>query len=159
MRQMVNALYGMEDDVMANRRTRMDWRRWRRTFEETGHRTASAPVRLCGYFNCWMTLAWSGAHFPDAVYRPSRQARRAMDRMLETMQLGPCLEVEQRHLVWMRAGIGWQIIRRFALRPPTAWRRWKRPSRLVDASTDTACLVAHNRSSRQVDWHLADRLS
>lgn len=43
------------------------------------------------------------------------------------------LEVEQRHLVWMRAKrYGWRdIIIRFACDRTTAWRRWQRAMEIV----------------------------
>jgi hypothetical protein len=48
--------------------------------------------------------------------------------MLETMAWVQWLEVEQRHLVWMRANrYEWQQIgRRFACDRTTAWRRWQK---------------------------------
>jgi hypothetical protein len=48
--------------------------------------------------------------------------------MLETMRWVQWLEVEQRHLVWMRAKrYGWRDITiRFACDRTTAWRRWQR---------------------------------
>ena len=57
----------------------------------------------------------------------------AIDRMLETMKWVQWLEVEQRHLVWMRAKrYGWQDITiRFACDRTTAWRRWQRALEIV----------------------------
>ena len=51
----------------------------------------------------------------------------AIDRMLETMQWVLWLEVEQRHLVWMRAErYRWkEICCRFGCDRTTAWRRWR----------------------------------
>jgi hypothetical protein len=51
----------------------------------------------------------------------------AIDRMLETMQWVLWLEVEQRHLVWMRAErYRWkEICCRFGCDRTTAWRRWQ----------------------------------
>jgi hypothetical protein len=48
--------------------------------------------------------------------------------MLETMRWVQWLEVEQRHLVWMRAKrYGWRDITiRFACDRTTAWRHWQR---------------------------------
>jgi hypothetical protein len=51
----------------------------------------------------------------------------AIDRMLETMRWVQWLEVEQRHLVWMRAK-RYELARhhrRFACDRTTAWRRWQ----------------------------------
>jgi len=46
------------------------------------------------------------------------------------------LEVEQRHLVWMRAKrYGWRDITiRFACDRTTAWRRWQRALEIVAAN-------------------------
>lgn len=48
--------------------------------------------------------------------------------MLQAMSWVQWLEVEQRHLVWMRAqGFPWlDICARFACNRTTAWRRWQR---------------------------------
>ena len=45
------------------------------------------------------------------------------------------LEVEQRHLVWMRAKrYGWRdITRRFACDRTTAWRHWQQALKIVAA--------------------------
>ena len=57
----------------------------------------------------------------------------AIERMLETMKWVQWLEIDQRHLVWMRAKrYGWhQIGRRFACDRTTAWRRWQRALQTV----------------------------
>ena len=51
----------------------------------------------------------------------------AIERMLEVMRWVQWLEVEQRHLVWMRAKrYRWRDITiRFACDRTTAWRRWQ----------------------------------
>ena len=56
--------------------------------------------------------------------------------MLETMRWVQWLEVEQRHLVWMRAKrYGWRDITiRFACDRTTAWRRWQRAMEVVTAN-------------------------
>ncbi|CDM23060.1 hypothetical protein BN940_02921 [Castellaniella defragrans 65Phen] len=48
--------------------------------------------------------------------------------MLEASRWMVWLEIEQRHLVWMRAkGYPWQAIaKRFGCDRSTAWRRWQR---------------------------------
>ena len=58
-------------------------------------------------------------------YRPPPDAK-ATERMLETMRWVQWLEVETRHLLWMRAKrYEWhQIGRRFGCDRTTAWRRW-----------------------------------
>lgn len=94
----------------------------------TAHRLPS--VRVQGYFNCWpdiVRMPWEviGTE-PDVRRVPPDPA--AIDRMLETMRWVQCLEVEQRHLIWMRAQrYGWrEVCRRFGCNRSTAWRRWHR---------------------------------
>ena len=100
-------------------------------FEEaasTGRRLP--PVRVQGYFNCWPAIVrkeWESFSADEKVYRPFPPTPDAIDRMLETMRWVQWLEVEQRHLVWMRAKrYGWREIGiRFACDRSTAWRRWQ----------------------------------
>ena len=119
--------------------TRTDW-----TAEEVAARFADAAdtahklprVRPGGYFNPWMTLAMQvPERYPDPerLYRPMPPSPPAVERMLETMRWVQWLEVEQRHLVWMRANrYEWQQIgRRFACDRNTAARRWHRVMELV----------------------------
>jgi hypothetical protein len=119
--------------------TRTDW-----TADEVAARFADAAetahklprVRPGGYFNPWMTLAMQmPERYPDPerLYRPMPPSPQAVDRMLETMRWVQWLEVEQRHLVWMRANrYEWQQIgRRFACDRNTAARRWRRLMELV----------------------------
>jgi len=70
---------------------------------------------------------------PERLYRPMPPSPQAVERMLETMRWVQWLEVEQRHLVWMRANrYEWQQIgRRFACDRNTASRRWHRVMELV----------------------------
>lgn len=101
---------------------------------ETAHKLPR--VRPGGYFNPWMTLAMQvPERYPDPerLYRPMPPSPQAVERMLETMRWVQCLEVEQRHLVWMRANrYEWQQIgRRFACDRNTAARRWRRLMELV----------------------------
>lgn len=100
----------------------------------TAHRLP--PVRVQGYFNVWPTIVRSDyermAKDDEPVYRfPPEPA--AIDRMMETMRWVQWLEVEQRHLVWMRAKrYGWRDITvRFACDRTTAWRRWQRALEIV----------------------------
>jgi hypothetical protein len=119
--------------------TRTDW-----TAEEVAARFADAAetahklprVRPGGYFNPWMTLAMQvPERYPDPerLYQPMPPSPKAVERMLETMRWVLWLEVEQRHLVWMRANrYEWQQIgRRFACDRNTASRRWRRLMELV----------------------------
>ena len=94
------------------------------------------PVRVQGYNNPWMSLAMqTPSRYPDTerVYRPMSPSPEAIERMLETMKWVQWLEIDQRHLVWMRAKrYGWhQIGRRFACDRTTAWRRWQRALQTV----------------------------
>ncbi len=94
------------------------------------------PVRVQGYFNVWPALVreqWerlSADDQPRHYFPPSPQA---LDRMLETMRWVQWLEVEQRHLVWMRAERQeWQDIgKRFGCCTRTAQRRWQRALQVV----------------------------
>ncbi len=106
-------------------------------FEEaasTGRRLP--PVRVQGYFNTWPIIVrkeWEAFAADEHVYRPFPPTPDAVDRMLETMKWVQWLEVEQRHLVWMRAKrYGWRDITiRFACDRSTAWRRWQRALEIV----------------------------
>ena len=82
-------------------------------FEEaasTGRRLP--PVRVQGYFNTWPIIVrkeWEAFAADEHVYRPFPPTPDAIERMLETMKWVQWLEVEQRHLVWMRAKrYGWR---------------------------------------------------
>lgn len=100
-------------------------------FEEaasTGRRLP--PVRVQGYFNTWPAFVrsqWEAFSADTREYRPFPPSPEDIDRMLETMQWVLWLEVEQRHLVWMRAKrYGWREIGiRFACDRTTAWRHWR----------------------------------
>ena len=70
------------------------------------------PVRVQGYFTLWPTVVrseWermSVDEQPKLHFQPSPNE---VDAMLEVMQWVQWLEVEQRHLVWMRAKrYGWR---------------------------------------------------
>ena len=106
-------------------------------FEEAA-RTARRlpPVRVQGYFNSWPAFVrkeWESFAADKKVYQPFPPSPEAIDRMLETMRWVQWLEVEQRHLVWMRAKrYGWRDITiRFACDRSTAWRRWQRALEIV----------------------------
>ncbi len=105
------------------------------------------PVRVQGYFNVWPAFvreAWETYPEDEHVYRPLPPSPQAIDRMLETMRWVQWLEVEQRHLIWMRAKqYGWKsICRRFGCNRTTAWRRWQKALHVV---TDRL-----NQTKRQV---------
>ena len=108
---------------------------------ETGRRLPR--VRVQSYFNVWPAFArdaWEAYSDDEPDYRPLPPSPDAIDRMLETMQWVQCLEVEQRHLVWMRAKrYGWRDITiRFACDRTTAWRRWQKALETVTAMLNTA---------------------
>ena len=88
------------------------------------------PVRVQGYFNTWPAFArseWEAYSADEPVRLSFPPSPEEVDRMLETMQWVLWLEVEQRHLVWMRAKrYGWREIGiRFACDRTTAWRHWQ----------------------------------
>ena len=94
------------------------------------------PVRVQGYASPWMSLAMQVPNRypdPERVYRPMPPGPEAVERMLETMRWVQWLEVEHRHLVWMRSNrYRWeQIGRRFACAARTAQRRYGAAIHLV----------------------------
>ena len=100
----------------------------------TAHRLPRVGPR--GYFNPWMTTAFQVPdRYPDSerLYRPMLPSPQDVERMLEAMRWVQWLEVEQRHLVWMRAKrYGWRDITiRFACDRTTAWRRWQQALQIV----------------------------
>ena len=133
-----------------------DW-----TIEDVAARFAEAAdtarrlprVQVQGYFNVWPVFArdaWE-AYPDDQGYRPLPPSPQAIDRMMEVMRWVQWLEVEQRHLVWMRAKrYEWpQIGRRFGCDRTTAWRHWKRAMEIlvahlevVTASCGKSCVKA-----------------
>ena len=94
------------------------------------------PVRVQGYFNTWPPIvrqSWEVLGADDAIYRSYPPTPQAVERMLEAMRWVQWLEVEQRHLVWMRANrYEWQQIgRRFSRDRNTAARRWNKAIKKV----------------------------
>ena len=109
--------------------------RW--TVDEVAARFAEAVatgralprVHVQGYFNLWPPIVrqeWERFAEPERVLRIA-PGPVAIERMLEAMRWVQWLQIEQRHLVWMRAGnYEWnEIGRRFGCCRSTAWRRWK----------------------------------
>jgi hypothetical protein len=76
---------------------------------------------------------WETFAADEHVYRPFPPTPDAIDRMLETMQWVQWLEVEQRHLVWMRSNrYRWRdICRRVGCCRMTAWRHWQKALLMV----------------------------
>lgn len=96
---------------------------------ETGRRLP--PVRVQGYFNVWPAFVrdeWEryGAGDLRPLHFPPSPA--AIERMLESMRWMQWLEVEQRHLIWLRSRhFEWKdICRRLGCDRTTAWRRWQK---------------------------------
>ena len=94
---------------------------------ETGRRLPRLVVQ--GYFNVWPMFVrneWETYPEEELHYRPLPPTPQAIERMLEVMRWVQWLEVEQRHLVWMRARqYPWAIIaRRFGCAVRTSQRRW-----------------------------------
>ncbi|CAJ0781059.1 hypothetical protein LMG18090_01271 [Ralstonia mannitolilytica] len=105
------------------------------------------PIRVQGYFSTWPTIVrkeWEAFAADERVYRPFPPSPQAIDRMLETMRWVQWLDVEQRHIVWMRAkGYGWrEITLRFACDRTTAWRRWQRALEIVAAKLNEGAVPA-----------------
>ncbi|MBG1252183.1 DUF6362 family protein [Burkholderia pseudomallei] len=107
---------------------------------ETGRRLP--PVRVQGYFSVWPAFVrreWEALANEGRECRPLPPSPAAVERMLETMRWVQWLEVEQRHLVWMRAKqYEWpDICRRFGCCRTTAWRRWKLAMEIVATRLNT----------------------
>ena len=127
---------------------------------ETGRRLPR--VRVQGYFNVWPTFArdtWEAYPEEERDYRPLPPNPDAIDRMLETMRWVQWLEVEQRHLVWMRAKhYEWKFIcRRIGRDRTTAWRRWQKALQLVADHLNGRQTAAAGHSSklvRQVEQYM-----
>lgn len=106
-------------------------------FEDARQTARRLPsVRVQGYFNVWPMIVRTeferlALDDPKPLRFPPSPAD--VDRMLETMRWVQWLEVEQRHLVWMRADhYEWQEIgKRFGCCRSTAWRRWKLAMQIV----------------------------
>ena len=104
-----------------------------------------------GYFNPWMTTAFQVPdRYPDSerLYRPMPPSPQDVERMLEAMRWVQWLEVEQRHLVWMRAKrYGWRDITiRFACDRTTAWRRWQQALQIVVDRLNEIPVIAFSTS-------------
>ena len=104
------------------------------------------PVRVQGHFNAWPTIVRSPherlAGDDPLVYRfPPTPAE--VDQMLEVMRWVQWLEVEQRHLVWMRAArYRWYDIGKlFGCAPRTAQRRWEIAMYIVASNLVRGILV------------------
>ena len=104
------------------------------------------PGRAQGYFNVWPAIArqqWETLSHEVREIRPLPPSPDAIERMLRAMLWVQVLEVEDRHLVWMRArDVAWnRIAWRFGCNRSTAWRRWQRALQVV--SDDLNHLGSH----------------
>lgn len=107
-------------------------------FEEAADVGRRLPQdRVRGYFNAWPAIqrqAWEAfAADEKPSYRRPPPGPEAIERMLETMRWVQWLEVEQRHLVWLRAKrVGWKdIATQQACCSRTAQRHWQRALGIV----------------------------
>jgi hypothetical protein len=117
----------------------------------TAHRLPS--VRVQGYFNNWppiMRTEFERLASEDTPPRRYPPNPKEIERMLQTMQWTLWLEVDARHLLWMRAnGDPWpHIVKRFALHRSTLWR-WRDRSlehiaQQLNAGVD--CRQKHSRN-------------
>ena len=100
----------------------------------TARRLPSANVQ--GYFNAWPTIVrcqWEMLATDERVVCRFPPSPKDVEDMLEVMLWVQWLEVEQRHLVWMRAKrYGWrEIAIRFACCTKTAQRHWQQALQLM----------------------------
>ena len=104
--------------------------------------------RAQGYFNVWPTIVrapWERLSQEEVPLRREPPSPEDVDQMLEVMRWVQWLEVEQRHLVWMRAEhYEWdQIGRRIGCCRQTAWRRWRLAMEVVAANLRCAKAKCH----------------
>ena len=99
-------------------------------FEDAAVTSRRLPsVKVQGYFNAWPTIVrcqWEMLATDERVVCRFQPTPKDVEDMLEVMLWVQWLEVEQRHLVWMRAKrYGWREISiRFGCCTKTAQRRW-----------------------------------
>ena len=91
---------------------------------------------VLGYARFWpVGVQQSAANDCDRekLYRLPPPSPIDVQHMLEVMQWIQVLELDERHLVWMRAEHHeWrEICKRFACDRSTAWRRWKRDMQVL----------------------------
>jgi hypothetical protein len=104
------------------------------------------PVRVQGYFTLWPTVVRSEWERMSADERPKMHFQPSpgeVEAMLEVMRWVQWLDVEQRHLVWMRAKrYGWREISiRFGCCSKTAQRRWTQSLQRVTEQLNSALKV------------------
>lgn len=114
---------------------------------EAAVRTASKLPRVTvqGYFNVWPAFArdpWETISNDEPRAMHFAPEPQAIEQMMETMRWLQWLEVEQRHLIWMRARHEeWKFIcRRIGCDRTTAWRRWQKALAVVVERLNDAAL-------------------
>lgn len=106
-------------------------------FSEAARTARRLPrVAVQGYVSTWPVVVRSELEaYPDRdrLYRLPPPSPQDIALMLEAMKWVQVLELDERHLVWMRAKrFDWiEIGKRFGCDRTTAWRRWKRDIQLV----------------------------
>jgi hypothetical protein len=92
-------------------------------------------VAVQGYASTWPIVVLPEDAYPDPIklYRLPPPSPKDVEQMLEVMRWVQLLELDERHLVWMRAKrYDWlEIGKRFACDRTTAWRRWKRDMQVL----------------------------
>ncbi len=86
------------------------------------------PVKVPGYFNMWPAVIHTEIEILQQEKRPLKlgpPAPDAIDRLDETLQWVLWVEVEERKLIWLRAGrVPWRpICLRLGVDRTTAWRQ------------------------------------
>jgi Domain of unknown function (DUF6362) len=100
-------------------------------------RTARRLPRVVvqGYARTWPIVLKHWDAFPDPMraYRLPPPSPADVERMLEVMRWVQMLELDERHLVWLRAKrYDWvEIGKQMACDRTTAWRRWKRDMKVL----------------------------
>lgn len=100
-------------------------------------RTARRLPRVVvqGYARTWPIVLKHWDAFPDPMraYRLPPPSPADVERMLEVMRWVQMLELDERHLVWLRARrYDWvEIGKQMACDRTTAWRRWKRDMKVL----------------------------
>lgn len=87
------------------------------------------PVRVQGYVNLWPPIFYTARELWEMDKTPIRlgpPSAAAITRMEKTLPWICWVDVEERHLIWLRAhGVRWKKIGvRLGLHPKTAWRHW-----------------------------------
>ena len=86
------------------------------------------PVKVQGYFNLWPMMKYTEMEILQMEKQPMRLRALppAIDRLEETFEWMPWLDVEERKLVWKRAArVRWKTLCwELGCDRSTAWRKW-----------------------------------